>query len=87
LQRWARNLTAEDVVEYIRSRVSSSMGFKDQVKKSVVVADGTGKRYRKSRRASAGVDPCQSQVPPACPCRQLQLDVKALPGDSIVGWP
>jgi len=59
-EKWARSLTAEDVVEHTRSRASSSMWFKDQVKKSGVVAGGTGNRYRGSRRAAARLDPCQS---------------------------
>jgi len=38
------NRIAQDLVGYVGSRVSSSMGFKDVLKKSGVVAGGTGKR-------------------------------------------
>jgi len=41
--KWASNLTREEVVEYIKSRLSSSLGFRGQVKKFSVVVGRTGK--------------------------------------------
>ena len=36
--KWASNLSPEEVVEYVKSRLSSSLGFKDQLKKFTVVS-------------------------------------------------
>jgi hypothetical protein len=43
-QKWASSLSPEEVVEYIKSRLNSSLGFKGQLKKFSVVAGRTGKR-------------------------------------------
>ena len=37
-EKWASNLTTKEVVEYIKTRLSSSLGFKDQLKKFTVVS-------------------------------------------------
>lgn len=37
--RWASNQTTEELVEYIKTRMNSSLGFRGAVKKFRVVSD------------------------------------------------
>ena len=41
-QKWASNLSPEEVVEHIKERVNSSLGFRGQVKKFSVVSGKAG---------------------------------------------
>jgi hypothetical protein len=38
-EKWASNLTTEEIIDYIKTRVNSSLGFKGAVKKFRVVSD------------------------------------------------
>jgi hypothetical protein len=37
-EKWARNQTTEELVEYIKTRMNSSLGFRGQIKKVTLVA-------------------------------------------------
>ena len=37
-KKWARNMTREELIEYIEARLTSSLGFRGQVKKFKVVS-------------------------------------------------
>jgi len=43
-QKWASNLSPKEVVERIKERVNSSLGFRGQVKKFTMVSGKPGKR-------------------------------------------
>jgi len=36
--KWVRNMTREELIEYIEARLTSSLGFRGQVKKFKVVS-------------------------------------------------
>lgn len=38
-ERWASNLTTEEVIDYIKTRINSSLGFRGAVKKFRVIID------------------------------------------------
>lgn len=38
-EKWASNLTTEEIIDYIKTRINSSLGFKGAVKKFRVVGD------------------------------------------------
>ncbi len=37
-EKWARNMTREELIEYIEARLTSSLGFRGQLKKFKVVS-------------------------------------------------
>ena len=37
-EKWARNQTTEELVDYIKTRLNSSLGFRGQIKKLKMVA-------------------------------------------------
>ena len=37
-KKWVRNMTRDELVEYIQARLTSSLGFRGQVKKFKVVS-------------------------------------------------
>jgi len=37
-ERWASNQTTEELVEYLRARLNSSLGFRGQIKKLKLVS-------------------------------------------------
>jgi hypothetical protein len=43
-QKWANDLNPEEIVEHIKERLNSSLGFTGQVKKFSVVSGGARKR-------------------------------------------
>ena len=38
-KKWSRNMTGEELIEYIEARLTSSLGFRGQVKKFKVVSE------------------------------------------------
>ncbi len=43
-EKWVSNLSPEEIVEYVKERVNSSLGFRGQIKKFSVVAGTIGER-------------------------------------------
>jgi hypothetical protein len=37
-EKWARNQTSEELVDYLKARLNSSLGFRGQIKKLNLVA-------------------------------------------------
>jgi len=37
-EKWAGNQTSEEIIEYIKARINSSLGFRGKIKKLTVVA-------------------------------------------------
>jgi len=44
-EKWASHLTREELAEYIKERLNSSLGFRGQVKRFRLVSDKARRRY------------------------------------------
>ena len=43
-ENWASHLSKDELVEYLKARLNSSLGFRGQIKRFSVVGNKTGKK-------------------------------------------